>query len=440
MKRGIFLLMLMTLIIAGFAFLSCDDSKAINANEANAAFPTLNNTSWLDLLESVLNKSNSDNASITDLAKFLATDKKWLKKSIIRETRKTGVQIDQLVDEAKSSQIKLDGIDYTIKVELFNGNRVDILDQEKFSYGVALDADLFYHDQNEIPVYYWNEDSKEVETRTASWNRIDKGADMGNFKTSRDAIVYPLFFVSIESDGDPNGEKEMRDLATKRVNEYTAGVVRSLPPLLPCEDCGGDPPPPHVYVPYFVVKQINLFDKKDDSNDEFEMYIGEEVTNDGRIRSSTIHKFNGNTRNDIAGRPVYYRDVNGDQGWEIMSDDIAIWPLAWADNTKTMRILDVEDDDDAGEIDYGWGGVFVGNFDHFRITTGTVLNSSWEVSANTDDWWPDNDDFYSQSGIDQINESTVKDYLTESLYLTTYVKIENRILDDLDYWVGVRKY
>jgi hypothetical protein len=172
---------------------------------------------------------------------------------------------------------------------------------------------MFYPEESEIPVYYWNHESRQVEETSINIVPPSDEEERGEaMKQTKDAIPFPVFLVSIEqTSADAEIEREFRRIINERVQAYRKSVEGQLPP---CEDCGGGgtPPPP---VPYFVIKAINLTDKKDNSNDEFELYAGESVY-DGLIYRNTIHKFNGNTRNDAANRSVYYRDVNGDQGWD----------------------------------------------------------------------------------------------------------------------------
>lgn len=356
--------------------------------------------------------------------------------------------IDLLADEAKTAQITLDGIDYTIKVELLNAKQAGMLDRsdKKFSYGVALDPDAFYPDQPEIPVYYWNQDLKIVEENSLALAAFSDKEERGEvMKAAKDAIGYPVFLISFEETGDdPIIENAFRNIIQKRVSDYKKKILDLLPQLPPveCEDCPPPPPPPPTPpVPYFVVKQINLFDKKDWSNDEFEMYVGESTENAAEIRGHTIHKFNGSTRSDAAGRSVYYRDVNGDQGWEIMSSDIAIWPLTWIDPNGWMRIVDIENDDDAGKHDnYNEGGTISVSIKHYDVFSQLVNTNSWHFHvAGGTLFSTDFDDIYTQSGIDKINVNTVQAKLGPN-YLNDYIKLEGRILDDIDYWVGVRNY
>jgi hypothetical protein len=435
MKRRVFLL---SAAIWMFCIAGCETAHQNRDSFSSEAgiFPEISNVGVAELIDLGLRKA-SDTNPLNEVTRFLATDKKWLRKTRLTDVKNNGVRIGDLVDEAGTSLIRIDQVDFTITIELFNQFRANELDRPNrdFSYAVALDPDRFYPNHSEIPVHFWNNNAKTVEEKVI---RIEVPSDDDNsrlrMKDREDALEFPVFFVSIQPARD-NDDVEYRARLINKLSAYEKKIQANL---APCEDCGGGGSAPPVK-PYFVIKQINLFDKKDNSNDEFEVYIGESIENAARIYRTTIHKFNGNTRNDAAGRSVYYRDVNGDQGWEIMSNDIAIEPLVWIETDAWMRMVAVEDDDEAGVHDEETGGVRSWSIEHYSVFDDAVDTKTWDMETDCDCWWPDNDDVYGQSGITHINENSVSELLGTD-YLTKYIKLENRRIDDLDIWVGIRRY
>lgn len=417
------------LIVIFVVFNACSDKITHDSsNHEKAAYPQINVTTRAELIGyrdgNSLAKELPDE-SMLKLAYYLASSQEWLKKSSLQETKEYGVPIAQLVDDASTSEVLLDNIEYTIKIEMTNLNKASVIEMESnYSYGVALDPDLFYPNKAVLPVYYWNADKKIiVEQEIPIVVPSDDEENEDALDASKVAIPYPLFLVTIErTHDDPAIEAEWNNLFAQRRALCTENTV-----------------------PYFVVKRINLFDKKDWGNDEFEMYVGESIINNVRTYKTTKHKFNGNSRKDARNdSSYYYRDVNGKQGWEIMPRDIAIWPLVWAEPNAYMRIVDVEDDWDAGifeKIKDLSGGTWTlsRNIKHYRVTSKTVLTSSWDMEANNLRLF-DQDEVYGQSGIDQINEVTVRDNLGADIYLNDYIKLEGRVLNDINYWVGVRRY
>jgi hypothetical protein len=371
----------------------------------------------------------------------LATDKQWLAKAISENVESGGLALAK-VSETLSSQLIIEGVDYTVKIGLLNSASAKISGQlaklaSDSSYGVILDPDRFYPEETSVPGQLWNGTSVEPTTiplvPVADDEELlpieEQNSRSEARSAARGAIHYPVFTVDIEQTyDDPEIERELRELASQH-----SGGLGKLGSV----------------TPYFVVKRINLTDKKDNSNDEFEVYAGESIYESGRINKGTYHKFNGNTRNDAASRSVYYRDVNGDQGWENMSNDIALWPLYWSnasgeDTSAYMRILCVEDDYEAGKLDLQDGGTNYRPIDTYRMRNGGIVTNTWPIDAydvNRNDIWPiytyDNDDIYGQSGIDEVNRRTVP-----RRYNTTYNGGDYVFIDesDLDWYVGVREY
>lgn len=448
-------------------FLSaCADESGVNMNENNVSFPEINVSSKTELLGGSENgmslSKRKPHGSMTELARFFAADKKWLKKAGLNSTKRYGVAIDQLADEAANSQMKLDGIDYTLKIELLNSKQADALDQsdKDFGYGVALDPDMFYPGESEIPAYYWNRDSRQVEETSISIVPPSDDEERGDaMKQAKDAISFPVFVVTVEQTGDDSeSDREFRALIRERLQGYYTQF--GIDPLQICEDCGGGgggtpppPPPTRTSGVYFVIHALNLHDKKDDSNDEFEFYIDLDGfpniygTGNNYVQKNTIHKFNANTRNDASNYPVYYRDVNGDQGWENMSQDIAIMTTCHPQllGCNGSNYVAIEDDDDAGKHDYGQIGGETPPYPHrikdiqyFDANDATVKTSTWRFDVDWSNFQLDADDVYTQSGIANVDGHRMRNLVGPS-WNSSYLNIIG-VLPDIDYIVGVRMY
>ncbi len=380
-------------------------------------------------------------AKLQEIVYSLATDKQWLARAISENVEAGGLALAK-VSETLPSQMIIEGIEYTVKVGLLNTSSTmttGLLAKlgENSTYGVILDPDRFYPEETSVPGQLWS--GSTVEGTTISLVPVsddeellpieEQNARSEERSAARNAIAYPVFTVDIEQTyDDPEIERELRAIANQ--NSGRIGKPGSV-------------------TPYFVVKRINLTDKKDNSNDEFEVYAGESLYESGRINKGTYHKFNGTTRNDAASRSVYYRDVNGDQGWENLSNDIALWPLYWSnasgeDTSAYMRILCVEDDFEAGKLDLQDGGTNYSPIETYRMRNGGIVTNTWPMDAydvNRNDYWPihtwDNDDIYGQSGIDEVNNRTVPRRYNVTYNGGDYVFIDE---SDLDWYVGVREY
>lgn len=373
-------------------------------------------------------------AKLKELSVNLATNREWLSIAVSENIEKGNIPLSK-VTNSLPSQLVIGGVVYDVKVSLFNygETRLSLLSKisDESPYGVMIDADRFYSGETLVPIDYWNGSSLESREVSLLWfidddefiTEEEELARERAIDSVRASIGYPLFSLDVEqSYDDPEIENEFRSLINERLSEFNKTTVNPQP--------------------YLVIKQLNLHDKKDHySNDEYEMYIGESVNNAARIFSTTIHRFNGKTRNDAAQRPVYYRDVNGDQGWEIMPNDIAVFLLKWIDPNAWMRTLPIEDDDDAGKHDYEDGPTIRQAWvKYYEVFSNTIKTNFWDLQvASPSSFWGDNDDLYRQAGIDQINKNSVQARLGSN-YLNEYIKLENRILNDVDYWFGVREY
>ncbi len=294
-------------------------------------------------------------------------------------------------------------------------------------YGVMLDPDRFYVDQTTVPVMVWT--GTTVEQRTvAVVPCVDVEPPLSEEEQARlnqereaahAAIGFPVFTIDIEEEDDPEIGRQFREAVAQRLGGLNKGSA---------------------IAPYFVVKQVTMRDKADDGNAELELFYGESISNSSRINRYTTHKFNGTTRADAAGRSVTYKDVNNNTTY-VMDSDIAIWPLA----SLTLRVVGVDDDNDAGDFERcdNWvcdgPGPRIYQVQHYKVPSNSVHTVQWEFYDGVADGSEARDDIY-DSGIDQINENSMNDRLSGRQYFNTSESSNGVLLHDIDWVVSLRYY
>lgn len=431
MRRYIILTITLAVIILG----ACDNAERNNLVSAVEEFPLIENLTEADLKsvgKEMAKPSGNRSNTFVQLARFFASDKKWLNKEFIRYTKNMGVPIGYLVDEAPSSYIKVDGRFFTIKIELFTKQYEDLVTSgTSFDYAVALDADIFHRYNSSLPAVKWNIAQRKIELMEIPIGDPNQEERWLAVKSIRDNLAIPVFFISLEQTFDSPEED------AKYGSDLNKG--NSILDQDPCVDdnCsggggGGTPPPaPRARGTYFTIKAVNLFDKKDDSNDEFEFYIW--PTTGQTVNKTTTHKFSGTVRNDASNYPVYYRDVNGDQGWENHIDTVCIAKL---DGGLTYHFIPIEDDETAGEHDYSASSlrskyITEYSFVDAAVRTGIV----WTFATDNDD---DSDDIYTEAGLKNVSEYNYSQ-LVGLNYLTTDWPVVNKV-PDIDYIVALRRW
>ncbi|MBL7993859.1 hypothetical protein JNM05_00665 [bacterium] len=385
-------------------------------------FPELTMTTHEELFEQTLQKTTGPKShGLNDIALYFASNKKWLKKTILTEAKDRGIAVTELADDAKSSELVLDGISYTIKVSLLNEKQSEILSrsEKEISYAVGLDPDVFYAKETEMPVYYWNKENKEIEERfvpiihpSIEVSKVDE------IKAVKDAIEFPVFLVSIEENEPMENIGKAREMRGS-LNKNAATMVFERHP-------------------YLSLYSIKLKDKEDYAEEEFELFYSG-VNTPYIIGMYTDMLFNGNYRNDIAGRYVKYPDVNG-----INTYNCPNWiAIANMDNftSTSFRMVAIENDDNAGKIKVQGGSVYLGyNTQHFKVGETATTTDEWEYDTDGNGGWPfnDDDDVYKQSGVSKVTKNNLITELRGRSDFNTDDAAVN--LEDVNYKLGIEIY
>lgn len=263
---------------------------------------------------------------------------------------------------------------YEIGVESFRGS---ILNNGE-ALRVALDPDRFSGEEPSFPAYVFDRAENKIRVE-----QINKTEALTN------GLPFPLALVTLEDRREASWSEIKATSAIFR--EYN--LVDENADFQP----GGSSPNAGVSEIYYLyVTKIQLLVAKDDfSMEEFELYVGEA---NAPYVAQTTHKFDGSTRPDASGRPVYYPDVNLINTTYIMPVPIALWPLS---NTTPISIAPIEDDCIAGEHrNWEYPNTLSKMMEQsYHRPTHTILSNMWRQFALTGEgctviFFTDNDDIY----------------------------------------------
>ncbi len=377
-----------TNLLLGFLLVGCENGNE-NINTSQETKVYFSATQYSDRTD-----LQSD---IEELAYDLSQNRNWFNATLIENSNESGVLLTDFPNYSSIENVILDSVEYEIKIEFFNENKLeDLLDDlDNLDYGVMIDPDFFYANDDtldgfDVTTYYSNStSSSSIYLPNVTLDEEDS--------TSVDSVVSniskPIFIVALEQVED--------SVETARIWDELFGEEGLTKP-------NGN-------TPYLALKQIKLYKKKDWSNEEFELYFT--TTSDPTSHTSgaysstnpkTIHKFRGKTQKDAAGNYVYYKDVNKKNSYT-HSEDIAICKLGTTSHGYVQaKILGIEDDFYQGiHHRNSWSvlppyNVSYKNITHYRATTNSKMSSTWVLGVEPS-WYSDNDDIYERSGADYLN-------------------------------------
>ena len=241
---------------------------------------------------------------LEDVARYIAEKQVTLSRQIMREKKDKTFVLSELFPEKSGivSQVSSDGTPYEIGVEFSVRSKFTDVPAR-----VALDPDRFYPNRNSFTAFVLDNKGE-----IASENIQKNVAEFG----------FPLIFVTLEDRTEipfadiGKGERKVQFMKS-------AGVASTM---------------------YLTIGYVDLHTDHDPStNEEFEIYIREGSGSTDPVYSTTSHKFDGTSKNDVAGHFQYYPDINSTSSYDI--PNIALWPLS---STPTAIAM-IEDDETAGK-------------------------------------------------------------------------------------------
>ncbi len=353
-------------------------------------------------------------------AQSMAADRSWLTASLLEDMLESGVAMSQ-ISSNYIDEIQFDNTTFEVNLQIYNYGKTQVLidNISTETFGIMIDPDFFFvrsddaETEYDVPVYYSDGQVGIIEVP-------DEGDNI-DYESIRDAQTVPILVLTgveqmtagqwnvaydgqydLNKDGLPGG-----------------GVIQS-----------GDP------VPYVTAIRIRLSHEHDNSDEEFELFMG---SLDDPLRRTSIHIWDGATRKDARpnGPAVRYNDVNRRHIYN-MDEEVYLARIGGAEG-GTRRILCFEDDAEPSVNRYRDGG------DHhtvrnraYRIPTNTVTDQQWwHMDTKEGRWWGDDDDRYMESGVQEINEDTMLEALNGRDYIDTE-EATNNVLEDVNFRLGMK--
>lgn len=329
------------------------------------------------------------------LARDLASDNAWLTDEVIQKLESRAVVLEEIpnvkgTSASKLSRLSSGGTDYEVIAELHatTGSMGKKLSGSA-PYRVALDPDKYYFPE-------------EIEEET-----LDELPE----------ISVPTFYFDGQS-------------ATPREEVVTIGARTQLnEPLITLtvreeEESGETLTKASAPIPgtYLGLASLTLKTKRDNSNEEFEMYFsnGHHVSNDPFLGRSAF-KFNGNDYADAANVTKNFPDVNTYQVYT--NDGIALRALDGPSAVYKWRLIGIEDDNYAGKyarIDYNDypDHIVYTPIDYYDMEDGGI-EASQNTAFRLDSYSTSNDDRYIKSGVMNIDLTNLTTRLAGQTYFDT---------------------
>jgi hypothetical protein len=340
-------------------------------------------------------KSEVARGQLLQIENELATDRAWIEAALASDVEKGAPQLGKIKGDLPS-QINIDGIEYDIRVSLYDngdkGSLQKMLDANSV-YGVMLDPDRFYPNQTEVPLLVSTADG--VEERIIHVVPVldsDEflSEDARNEKeAAREAahaqIQFPIFCIDIE--------KNMSSVGFDDTVSSTSLNKSNGPTTTP---------------QFLTLMWLKLRESNDDGNEEFEIYGGQ----NGYIGGTTPYIFDGQQHQltfynggSTYNYYPYFPDVNNKA--EYTCPAIPLFDLDEGGGITNGYMVAIEDDDDSGVHERGStrNDTYSGYTTYLNLGTRFVKSDDWTYSTpgRTDN----NDDIYNASGIAAINKTNI---------------------------------
>lgn len=402
-------------VIAGItlstAIIGCDNNQvAPGVNPPNHYFPKV-----VANYDSLRNECSA-------IALNLATSNTWITPTVRTQIMDAGVPLSQIsstlpatltmgnrdISHKDSMTIVVDSVTYEVRIELLNPGKASMLSPTATNYGVIIDPDRFY-DRDGANGGSYNVTTVKFTTLGLVTTTVllqHPGVSETDRQAAIDDITYPVFVVAIE--------EQSTDVAVAGTRPVNA-------------------PGKLATSKYVVLNQLTLRTKLDNSNEEFELYMGDgEFSN---INSTTPYKFDGGNHTDAKGVSRNFKDVN-DKSTYTMNADIYLHDLT----STIVRMAAIEDDDDAGYLDRSTrSNTESQSITAYRCASNTKVTSDWTFNTPWNvGFFNDQDDYYTSSGVDKINETNLNARLGVRSYFDTD-ESTNGTLGDIKWKLGMKQ-
>lgn len=359
---------------------------------------------------------------LDEIARALATESSWLDETGLGKLR-------------KESQLMLSDVRADLSTATYEGRTVDIVLEPYFrasqglhkglgegGYWVALDPDEFYPQSNV-------EDLRETNQKLpayhipAYYHAVDGSVVESELTISSDQVYEePVFFVSYETNA--------------------IGLAKAAA-------CSENP----ILGTFLTFVGARLKTKKDDSNEEFELYSSSYGPDPlaSPFQPTTWHEFNGANHLDASLRCRLYPNMELVQSMQLADEPIALTGI-WL-NGPIFRIVAIESDDKDTPRVYNRNDKNVGELSvigvdyavlpHPSNQAGLLLkttnvSSAYKVGKRD----PDNDDRYVGSGVGQITLNNIQTVLGAYLFYfeTDWAAGNPSGLSDINWRLAIKSY
>ncbi|MCK6541290.1 hypothetical protein L6Q79_01255 [bacterium] len=338
--------------------------------------------------------------ALNEIASILAADPSWITQETITKLSKSSIRLNELPSSSVLS--KTSHYNFPVEIELYSKSQANVMAKGATSttYYVGLDPD----------VYHFPEDVQEEETGLP-------------------VIEEPAFYY----DGNSITETTITIDPKNPTNETIFFIKESNDDQINLAKSASTP----IAGTYMAFKKIDLKNKEDASEEEFEVYFSYNDPNSTTIASTTTHIFDGGNHLDAAGVYRYYLDINDKEAYEVdPNEEIA---LVRVDNLSTsLRMVAIEADQSnhtyvQGKYNRteGANAVVYTQTDFYDMADPTSMvtqNQGYKVDVYNSV----NDDRYQHGGIRNISEANLAQRTNdgESSFNTVGVG-----LTDMDWWM-----
>lgn len=302
---------------------------------------------------------------LEEVAKYVAERQSTVSRQVMRQNWDRTLVLSELFPEKSNivSQVGSDGTPYEIGIEFSNRSKFSDLPAR-----VAIDPDRFYPKRDSFVAFVITDETGKIESEIISKSVTE--------------LDHPLIIVTLEDRTEipfeDVGKGERKVQSTKR-----SQVAKSTSTM------------------YLTLSYVDLHTDHDPlTNEEFEIYIRVGSGSNDPVYSTTIHKFDGISRNDAAYNYKYYSDINSTSAYII--SDIALWPLS---STPTAIAM-VEDDGGAGQFkDCICEAVQIIYGQEYRHDTGLVHTNVARVHNVHSASFPNSDDVWKNGMFSNFTEA-----------------------------------